>query len=280
MKIQNITDKEIQEAKEILSAHVVRSLTKESALEAGIFTIASAGTPWDAFPTKLVTKLREISCSTPAKYDILSDQNLLRKLSTDLRWRFHHDNRFSSLIENFKNRPEDWWLNVLNADEKYRAHQTNSKSPEKIKYMAYKTFSFWHLCLGGKNLATLDIHVRRQLNERCNFNLDKNYISHQERPSTQTPTGHAHTTFDGSAEEIIATTYQRVSVEPPPKAYLEIETRMRDYFSKDERFLHNGQIDMSLATTLLWWSGAKREASGQLYLEGFEKGHAALPHAI
>ncbi len=277
--ISQISDEEISEAKEILSAHVVNSLTRESALESGLFAIASAGTPWDGFPTRLVRELRRLSGSTPASYSVLSDQHLIRKLAKDLRWRFHHGDRFSSLIGAFEKRSENWWEAVVNADEAYRESQTNSKSPEKIDYMAYKTFSFWHLCLGGKSLATLDIHVRRQLNERLNFGIDERYVTHQKRQSTERATNHVHKTLAGGEEEIVDRTYQRVSVEPASKVYCEIERQMRNYFVSDSRFVVDGKTDMALVTSLLWWGGARRESANQLYLDGFEKPHAALPHA-
>ena len=72
---------------------------------------------------------------------------------------------------------------------------------------------------------------------------------------------------------------QNVRGTPDKKAYLKLEAESRALFSKDERFLSNGRVDMALVDSVLWWKGANRGDPQQTYFFGNGTRAWMLPYA-
>jgi hypothetical protein len=242
--IENISDREIAQAKDVLHYFVVSELTKESALEAGIFAILNQASRWER-PSAIIYKLREASHPGDknarnkfSTLDVLADKDKVQQIAKNNGWRFYHERRLDPIIEHFSGLNHDWWVNTANADSKYRDGIVKS-----IKYLNLKTFSFWHLCIGGTNLLPIDIHVRRQLKE-LGLKIDGKYIEYRARPG------------DG----------QFVVDEPSPTLYKKIEEMALGLFGEDERFLKEGKVDLGLVASVLWWRGANRGGQYQANL--------------
>jgi len=243
--ISEIKDKEIEEAKKVLSNHIVKRDSPESFLESLIFCIASQATPWER-ASAIVYHLRDESYpgQKDARFkfsslEIVSNPEKVEEIAKNNEWRFHHQKRFSPAIEFYRNignlpveKLKMYFKEIKNADSDYREDVVG-----KIKYVSRKTFSFWHLCLGGKNLLPLDVHIRRQLSE-LGVEMNSDYYTLKRRKT------------DG----------QRVVRELDKKEYLRIESKALELFSQDKRFKNgNDKVDVSFVSSLLWWRGARRE---------------------
>ncbi len=244
---RDITDAQIEEARQVLEDHVVNPLGKEGALENLLWCIASQGLGWEP-ASNFVYNLRDESRPEDknakmkfASLEVLFDKDRVYGVSKRIGLRFAYARRFDSAIDYFTNRDGEWWNDVLQAGVKDRENYVRD-----IKWVSNKTFSFWHLCLGGKNLIALDVHVMRGLNE-LGVEMNKGYYNPIRRKT-------------GS---------QKVRRTPSEKDYLRIEEEAREIFSSDERFLKSeGEVDMSLIDAVLWWKGANRGSNGQAQLFG------------
>ncbi len=235
----NFSDYEIEKARQVLSKHIPEDITKESALELLLFCIASQAMRWE-LASDFVKSLRQKSFGKYSSWEILINKNLVHETSKEKGYRFHHERRFDCAIDYFQN-------NDFNSEEIMNANiKTRREYCEQIKFLGNKTFSFWHLCLGGKNLLALDVHVLRGLN-KLGIDMDEYYFASK-------PRGKGN---------------QKVRKTPNEKDYLRIEDDARNLFSEDERFfISNGKVDMALVDALLWWKGASRNGTMQLYLPG------------
>ncbi len=278
MKIQNITDIEIEEAKRVMQKHVVAELNCKTGLEALYFCIASQATPWEK-ASRFVDSLRASCPENKDYFAHLTDKEVLKRESKNnqkkIRLRFHHQERFAPSADYFlaSVNPQEIVNEVFLAN-----YQTREKYVEQLNFVDYKTFSFWHLCLGGKNLATIDVHVRRRLATDFKFDIPEKYYTVERRPGKiKLISSHA-----GLFEEecpIIKIKKQQVTPQPNKTEYTKLENQMRDYFSQDPRFLYEGKTDMALVTTLLWWRGARRTDPNQTLLQGYNDQHSdPLPY--
>jgi len=252
--IKEITDSEIENAKKVLGDHLVIPLNKEGALESLLFCIASQATRWE-ISSQIIYSLRKQSHGDEnvyASWESLTDKDFVNNVAAQERWRFAYNRRFDSAIDYFGNKQGAWWENIINSDTKSREYFC-----KKIKWLSRKTFSFWHICLGGRNLLALDVYVLRGLN---NLGIDMNQYFFT--PKSRSEEG------------------QKVRKTPTKKEYLRIENNARGLFLKDERFLsENGIIDMALVDSLLWWRGANRNSLGQLGLFGSGINSWILPYS-
>src|SRR3989339_745528 len=164
--IEEISDWEIKKAKNVLNAHVVKPLTREGALESLLFCIASQAWAWEP-ASKFVYDLRQKSYPEDfnaikkyASLDVLNDKKLVNKIAKENGWRFHHQDRFDAPLDYFEKQNGLWYEDVMNADSVIRTEYCKN-----VKWVSNKTFSFWHICLGGTNLLALDVHVMKNLSD-------------------------------------------------------------------------------------------------------------------
>jgi len=255
--ISTITDDEIERARVVLDNHTVDPLAREGALESGLFCIASQGEPWE-IPSKFVYALRKKAHPGDPEFrrryttiDVLTNADLVNAMAREAGWRFHHKNRFAPFIEYFGQKAGEWWTDVRDAD--YEARRSIIKG---IKWISNKTLDFWMLCLGRSSIA-LDVHVMKGLHA---LGVDVN-------PTFYTPVARSN----GS---------QRVRRTPNSAEYAAMEGGARTLFAQDERFVkENGQVDMALVDTILWWGGANRGDPDQGYLFGGDRSGLILPYA-
>jgi hypothetical protein len=207
----------------------------------------------------------------------LCDIDLLSNLAKKSRLRFHHQDRFRPSFEylnSLKSDFEDIFAEVKESDSK-----TREKYIKEMKFVDYKTFSFWHLCLGGKNLATIDVHVRRRLAKDFGFDIKPEYYTTTKRKSRNEMIS-SHPGLFGESVKEYSYKYQNVTPQPNGREYIELEGKIREFFSGDKRLLlDNGKVDMSLVTALLWWRGARRENSRQISFDYFDCGSKVLPYS-
>lgn len=249
----DISNSEIESAKRVLEDHVVNPLNREGALESLLFCISSQMMTWER-ASKFIYALRGASKRDENEYaswDVLTDKDKVNEIAHSSGLRFAYANRFDPSIDFFKNMNGEWWKGVLEANEESREDYC-----AQIKHIGRKTFSFYHVCLGGTDLIALDVHILRKLATRLGVNMDEFYYK------TKPPGENGH---------------QRRRSTPPKREYLRLENTAREIFSQDERFLkQNGEVDAALVDALLWWDGANRTGH-QGYLFGGET--SKLPYA-
>ena len=252
--IQQIDDAEIKNARVVLNDHLVTPLNREGALESLLFCIASQATRWEV-ASRFIYNLRNNSHGNTEQYaswEDLTNKDKVNETAHKSRWRFAYGRRFDSSIDYFRDSEGEWWTDVANADAKSREDYCKD-----IKWLSRKTFSFWHLCLGGKNLLALDVYVSRGLNE---LGVKMNHYFFKSQP--------------------IKTGNQNVRRTPVKKEYLRIENSARKLFSADERFLlDNGEVDIALVDSFLWWKGANRKGVHQMNIFGDGADSWVLPYS-
>jgi len=243
--IEEISDWEIKKAKNVLNAHVVKPLTREGALESLLFCIASQAWAWEP-ASKFVYDLRQKSYPDDfnalkkyASLDVLNDKKLVNKIAKENGWRFHHQDRFDAPLDYFEKQNGLWYEDVMNADSVIRTEYCKN-----VKWVSNKTFSFWHICLGGTNLLALDVHVMKNLSD-LGLSVNESYFISRPRLSGN----------------------QKVRKTPNNKDYIRIEEDAKTFFSYDERFLlDNQKVNLALVDSLLWWRGANRGSLKQMNL--------------
>lgn len=113
----------------------------------------------------------------------------------------------------------------------------------KIKWIHCKTSSFWHLCLGGKELMTLDVHNYRQL-AGLGVKIGNPYLY---IPRIRPKSGN------------------RATDTASLKEYEQIERDALEFLSRFPEFLDNGKVKGDLATTIFWVAGAEASRKGAFY---------------
>ena len=247
MRVQEITDGQIENARIVLENHVVRPLTLEGAFESGLFCICSQATPFE-IASRFVYALRETSHSKEmdarqkySKLDVLIDKDKVNAAALKIGWRFAYKKRFDEFIDYFKRLDGNWPEMVRDAGVEERERFVND-----VKWLSNKTFSFWSICLGGTNLLALDVYVMKGLKD-LGIDIKDDFVYPVARNI-------------GS---------QRVRKTPRNREYLIIEREARDFFERDERFLlGDGKVNMALIDAVLWWARANRDTQNQGYLFG------------
>jgi len=253
--IKEISDYNIEEAKKILDDHIVPEVTQESALESLLFCISSQVSLWEA-SVKFIRNLRlasypkdQFSINRIANFDVLTNKSMVNEAARIGGLRFSKHGRFESSIDYFVNENNEWWRDIPNADVDLREEYV-----KKIKWLGIKTFSLWHICLGGKNLLALDVWVMKGLNN-LGIEINPHYIIPRKR--------------NGNSK-------QKVRSSPEKEDYLRIEQEAYRLFLQDKRFLlPNGKVDVALVDTVLWWNGANR---GNLYQYNLFNIGSTLPY--
>ncbi len=240
MRTEDISDFEIEEARKVLKDHTVNPLNKEGAFESLLYCIASQALPWER-ASDFIYALRNGSEGKYASWNKSTNSLFVNQIAEEMNLRFSHNRRFDSSIDYFKGKEDNWWEGVRDADSKTRNFYFDT-----LKWVGYKTFSFWHLCLGGTNLMALDVHVLRGLSE-LGVLMDEHYYIPKPRVKGD----------------------QEVRKTPSKREYVRIENDAKKIFSSDRRFLlDNGEVDMALIGSSLWWKGARRGKIDQLSLFG------------
>ena len=255
--LESISDLEIEKGKVVLQDHTVSPLNREGVLENLLFCIASQALKWEP-ASKFIYELRSASYPNDStarlrysSWDILTDKESVFDVAKKSRLRFANARRFDDAIEKVSSKEGTWWDEVVSADVLMRR-----KYVDDIKWVGNKTFSFWHICLGGTNLLPLDVHVMKNL-RKIGVDLNPDYITPVSRSNDS----------------------QRVRKTPLNRIYEWHEAETRKIFSNDKRFLkEDGQVDMALLDAVLWWKGANREVNGQEYFFG-AAGSWTLPYA-
>ncbi|MEK6945612.1 MAG: hypothetical protein AABW63_02365 [Nanoarchaeota archaeon] len=245
-----INKEDFEKGSKVLNHHFVEPLTKEGALEAGIWCIGSQATPWE-MARDFIYRLRKFSYPDDpnshekiSRIEVTTDVSLVNRCSKEVGWRFAYSDRFREFIEYFGklNYDKDWHYEVRDSDGDFR-----EEIVQEVKWMGRKTFSFWHICLGGKKLLALDVWIMKALKD-LGVDVPDHFVTSIARNV-------------GS---------QKVRKTPGKTDYLRIEEEARRLFSKDGRFVRDGQVDMALVDGVLWWKGASRETRDQTSLFDYE----------
>lgn len=302
MRHKAITDEEIAEAKTVLKHHSPSPITSEAAVECLLWCISSQALSWEA-TSKFVYNLREASYpNLPsrearlryASKETLYDPARVREVAQKSGLRFK--DRFNEAILRFGDQEAlqafdeignasasygradlkgEWWEDIRDATSK-----TREQYVDEVKWVGRKTFSFWHICLGGTNLVALDVHVMRELRNNYGVKMDNGYIEGVRRNKKTKLKHHIVSTNQGSLplddarEDASLKTKeitQIVRLTPDKEDYLRIERAARDKFRRDSRFrTPEGNVDMALVDALLWWRGASRSTLAQQSLFGLD----------
>lgn len=257
--IESISDPEIEKARRILNYHIVNPLTRDGALEVGLFCICSQATPWE-IACRFVHNLRDVAYhgdrgarNRYAPRSFLIDKKEVDAASERAGWRFANMGRFDEFIDYFGSLGETdagWWNRIKGAGVGLRGYHV-----ERVKWLSSKTFSFWNICLGGTKLLALDVYVMTGLRD-LGIDIPESFVIPQAREV-------------GS---------QKVRKTPSAKKYLEIEQKASGLFQGDSRFTHNGEVDLAMVDAVLWWGGANRGEAEQGCLFGSDQFEIISPY--
>lgn len=255
MIIQCFSDQQLTQSKSVLSDHIVDPFSRESAFESGLWCICSQATTYE-MASQFIYRLRRSSSHNSqfkvSDYSVLTNVDLVDKVSADVGWRFANMGRFKEFIKYFSGFNESDFLKLKFADNALREEIVSN-----VPYLGRKTFSFWNLCLGGTNLLALDVYVMRGLHN-LGLNINPDYFTPKSRSNES----------------------QKVRKTPGKIDYINIENSARKIFSNDERFLlENNQTNMALVDSVLWWAGANRNSFFQGNLFGESSAWLILPYA-
>ena len=269
-----ISDVEIAKAREVLDRFVVRDLNRASALEAGIYAIANQASMWDYAPLRVILGLRGGNMSRYAKLDVLTNPDSVEEIAKKVGWRFHHEKRFTPFIKYFGPLNDDFWQSIVMADAGVRDFYDGA-----INFMAFKTISFWHLCLGGKNLLPLDVHLLRTLRTDFGLEINEKYFTGKRRKGKRFPKGVTQGGLFGETFDYHDKDMQCVRSVLSRHDYLKVEREAQELFSRDERFFESGKLNNALVASVLWWKGAQRGEYGTDTMFGKgENGFDKLPY--
>lgn len=281
MKLKEISDREVEEARNVLGGHVVQNITMESAIECGLWCIASQATHFEV-ACNFIYNLREMDGGDRdevSSMDKLLDKGLVVQAAQSAKWRFAKGGRFDQFIDYFGKKKGDWMQEVVDADS-----QERRKIVSEVKWLAEKTYSFWHVCLGGKNLVALDTHVMRQ-SSLLGVNVPRDYyvpVYRESRPHSAVEVsekfrrvneGEKFLIPDGEMDKYQAALVpdrkkQKVRKSPNGAQYDKLEVKVIELFRDDERFLDSGKINAALVDAFLWWRGVQSFRSRENLLFG------------
>lgn len=277
MKLSDIRDYEVSDGADILYAHQVNPQTREGVMENLLWCIMSQATTWEQ-ASKSIFDLRRACHSgngidplnTYLTMDFMQDLDTVNYYVRQSGFRFHHENRLDGAIRYLSSLPDDSWIEeVVSADSSLRDEYVS-----RMKGVAQKTFSFWHLCLGGTSLIALDVHVLRGLSQLGLDIPEKYYVPQKrERDVSNVLVQERSFEFFGAQEsfEVVEGNSQSVRASPKGKEYDHIEGDALKLFSQDGRFfldsvLGPGSVDAALVDAVLWWRGARRAGQNVDYL--------------
>ena len=214
-------------------AHRVVELSERLCYESLLFCIASQGTSFEK-------ATGFIKASHGADLELLTDAYLLQEQAKASGLLYH--DRFADPLAYMKAKGI---RNVVSAllNDPFNTREALSE----VKFLKRKTISFWHLCLGGKELVTLDRHNNLQIH---GLGVDMAQALYD--PQMQRSDG------------------KRVPSQPTPKEYVRIEKETLTKFEREDPFYSEGKLDGALVTTLFWTVGTLM-ARGQKLWEGREE---------
>ncbi len=211
----------VAHARTILHAHTIPKFDARHCAIALYFCIASQYSTYER-PVAFARALHN------ATLDQLFDDATLRERAVAAKLLF--TDRFAASISYTRAYPGG--IEQLAQDYLDRPMETRRILVEHVNYLSMKTASFWHLCLGGTSLMTLDRHNYRQI-AGLGVHVDKG-LSHGTRRT------------DGRV----------IPLSARPAAYERIE-RETVHVLRDEPLLQRDQnVDSALATALFWTTGA------------------------
>jgi hypothetical protein len=221
----------LDESRSIYEGHVLPVLTQRKCLEAMIFCIASQGLVFER-ASEFANMIKGLSS------DEIGDPELVHKRAIECM-RFKED-RFSPFYE-FVSKYQ-YGILGLAKDFLEKPKEVRLELAKEVSYVGLKTASFWNLCLGGKELMTLDVHNLRQIGGLKVAPIKESHYLGQRRETSG---------------KWIATT-------PSDKDYLHIEDCVLTHFGYNrnvnpELFEKDGSLNAALLTSLFWWEGVKKE---------------------
>ncbi len=220
----------IQEARETLQRHVVPVRTPRAYLEALLFCIASQRTNYER-------PLRFLELLHKEPTEALLDVGFLEKKARE--GTLLHANRFGPAINFVKTYGRG--IEAVVDDYLSKPIEMRRKLASEARYLAFKTASFWYLCLGGKSLMTLDVHNYRQI---AGLGIDV-------KPSH----------YDGRLRH----DGRNIVTDPSKAEYERIEKQTLELLQSQEELRDgDGKTDGGLLTSLFWITGAKIARGQQL----------------
>ncbi|MEK6888515.1 MAG: hypothetical protein AABW80_00220 [Nanoarchaeota archaeon] len=229
---------------------------------------------WDGAPVRVVAGLRNGKMDEYAKLDILCYPEKVEKIAKKRGWRFHHERRFEPFVKYFGPLQDDFWTSIVMADKGVRDFYDGA-----INWMAFKTISFWHLCIGGENLLPLDVHLLRTLRTDFGLKIDEKYFTGKRRKRKKFSRWIVQKGLFGVDFDYDDANVQSVRSVLSRADYSRVEREAQELFSRDERFVENGRLNNALVAGVLWWKGAQRGEYGAETIFGKgEHGFDKLPY--
>ena len=227
----------LRESRQALQAHVVPDQHERRLYESLVFAIGSQYIDFE-IPVGLLHRLRRHSLR-----DIRALKNgALDKIVAASRFKQDRCTPAFAYVQEYPG-----GITQLAIDYLTDPHDVREQLVDDVTWIGPKTASFWYLCLGGRELMTLDIHNLRQLAGL----------------GVPIPQSHYEGKVRGAAnlEQQANMTTGGISVPTTPRMreYRAIEQHALALLQQFPVFTTRGRFDPSLATTAFWLAGAKHK---------------------
>ena len=218
----------LEEAQGVLTSHRIPSRTRYNLYASLIFCLASHSLVYE----RALKLMEELGKADP---HLIEDGDAVFARASKRKMRFP-ENRFSPALDYARKRPGG--IEQLASDFLDQPHATREELRENAKWMGLKTASFWYLCLGGRDLMTLDVHNLRQLGAIPGVSVSPDYYIAKPRQS-------------GKTQGMFVTS------SPSPREYLRIEQEALQAVGIFPEFQTEGKVQADLITTVFWWAGVR-----------------------
>lgn len=243
-----LTRQVVADTQRVLDSHVVSKRTERALYERIIFCIASQFLTYERV-CEYIAALRD----EPLKN--IKDPKILLTKASQLNMRFKRsDDRYSPVVNFIEN--YDGGIEKLADDILSNPKEMRDKLNKEVNWIAYKTASFIHMCFGGIELMTLDVHNLRQI-AGIGIDMDPKY-------------------YEGTLRKSGLTKDMRIQVTPSEKQYRRIEAETLEKLAslnlrkKFPEFRgNNGDVNAAFVTSLFWWAGAQARRRGKDFFQGW-----------
>lgn len=237
----------IDDTAQVLDSHVAKNRTERALYERMIFCISSQFLTYER-ACEFVKSMRD----EPLKR-LKDPVFVMNRAAGHIRFKSTSD-RYLPIFDFAKNYAGgiEGLANDLLSNPKAMRHSLD----KDVNWVAYKTASFMHLCFGGKELMTLDIHNLRQI-AGIGINVKDAY-------------------YLGRVRQSGLTKGMRIQVTPSKKDYDRIEEESLKLISDldlpnqfPEFRNPDGSVNAAFATALFWWAGAQARRMGTGFFQGW-----------
>ena len=218
-----ITDEVIDDARNLLSSHVIPRRNSRALYESLWLCIASQNESFEQ-PCKFIRSMKEATMDQLTNYDYLNWKARAASVLFADRWSesITWIGKYSGGIEQLA---QDYLHNPI---------EIRKRMEKEVLWIGMKTASFWYLCMGGTELMTLDRHNFKQI-KGIGVEMKEGYYIPQLRKNNG----------------------RKVIVGASKTDYTRIENEILELLKDEPKVHDDGKINAAFVTAIFWKTGAQ-----------------------